>query len=396
MRALAILGSTGSVGRQCLDVVEQLRERLSVMALAAGSNIEGLAGQVARFHPELVSVSSADKATTLRERIRALGVTREPEILWGREGLNAVATHPKAEVVVSAAVGVVGLEASYKALAAGKRLALANKEVLVAAGELVTQAATIADAEILPVDSEPNAVHQCLRAGKRKELRRLILTGSGGPFLRWPRAKLERATPRQALQHPNWRMGNRITVDSATLMNKGFEVIEARWLFGLHPEQIEVLIHPQSTVHSMVEFVDGSVLAQMAPPDMRLPLQYALTYPDRLPSSNHRISLADLRRLDFQAPDEKKFPCLKLARQAQAAGGSMPCVLNAADEVAVGAFLQKRIRFTQIPELVERVLQSSTPVRLNSIDEVMNCDQQARGYAAHVLSTMTRRRRKAR
>ncbi len=396
MRALAILGSTGSVGRQCLDVVEQLRERLSVVALAAGSNIDGLAGQVARFHPELVSVASADNATTLRERIRALGVTREPEILWGREGLNAVATHPKADVVVSATVGVVGLEASYKALAAGKRLALANKEVLVAAGELVTQAASITEAEILPVDSEPNAVHQCLRAGKRKELRRLILTGSGGPFLRWPRAKLERATPRQALQHPNWRMGNRITVDSATLMNKGFEVIEARWLFGLRPEQIEVVIHPQSTVHSMVEFVDGSVLAQMAPPDMRLPLQYALTYPDRLPSSNHRISLADLRRLDFQAPDEKKFPCLKLARQAQAAGGSMPCVLNAADEVAVGAFLQKRIRFMQIPELVERVLQSSTPVRLNSIDEVMNCDQQARGYAAHVLSTMPRRRRKAR
>jgi 1-deoxy-D-xylulose-5-phosphate reductoisomerase len=396
MRALAILGSTGSVGRQCLEVVEQLRDRLAVVALAAGTNVDGLAGQVARFHPELVSVATAEKAATLRERLRALRVTPEPEIHWGRDGLNAVATHPKAEVVVSATVGVVGLEASYKALAARKTLALANKEVLVAAGELVTQAATIADAEILPVDSEPNAVHQCLRAGKRKELRRLILTGSGGPFLRWPRARLERATPRQALQHPNWRMGNRITVDSATLMNKGFEVIEARWLFGLRPEQIEVVIHPQSTVHSMVEFVDGSVLAQMAPPDMRLPLQYVLTYPDRLPSSNHRISLTELRRLDFQPPDEKKFPCLKLARQAQAAGGSMPCVLNAADEVAVGAFLQKRIRFIQISELIERVLESSTPVQLNSIDEVMTCDQQARAYAAHLLTTLARRRRRAR
>ncbi|MGH9777555.1 MAG: 1-deoxy-D-xylulose-5-phosphate reductoisomerase, partial [Candidatus Acidiferrales bacterium] len=213
MRALAILGSTGSVGRQCLDVVEQFRERLSVVALAAGNNVEGLAGQVARFHPELVSVGSSDKASALRERIRALGVSREPEIHWGREGLSAVATHPKAEIVDSATVGVVGLEASFKALVAGKTLALANKEVLVAAGELVTQAATIADAEILPVDSEHNAVHQCLRAGRRKELQRLILTGSGGPFLRWPRAKLERATPHQALQHPNWRMGNRITVD---------------------------------------------------------------------------------------------------------------------------------------------------------------------------------------
>ncbi len=395
MRQIAILGSTGSVGRQCLEVVEQFPERFTVVALTAGENVERLAGQVARFHPDVVSLASADRVQALRDRLRALRLTREPEILWGREGLIAAATHPRAELVVSAIVGVVGLEASFKAVAAGKTLALANKEVLVAAGELVTNAASVSGTEILPVDSEHNAVHQCLRAGQVKELRRLILTGSGGPFLRWPRAKLERATPRQALQHPNWRMGNRITVDSATLMNKGFEVIEAHWLFGLRPEQIEVVIHPQSTVHSMVEFVDGSVLAQMAPPDMRLPLQYVLTYPDRLPSANHRFSLAGLRRLDFQAPDEKKFPCLRLARQALAAGGSMPCVLNAADEVAVDAFLNRRLRFTQIPELIERTLESSTPVRLNTIDEVLTCDRQARSYAAHLLTTL-RRRRKAR
>ncbi len=395
MRQIAILGSTGSVGRQCLEVVEQFPERFTVVALTAGDNVERLAGQIARFHPDVVSLASADRVQALRDRLRALRLTREPEILWGREGLIAAATHPRTELVVSATVGVVGLEASFKAVAAGKTLALANKEVLVAAGELVTNAASVSGTEILPVDSEHNAVHQCLRAGQVKELRRLILTGSGGPFLRWPRAKLERATPRQALQHPNWRMGNRITVDSATLMNKGFEVIEAHWLFGLKPEQIEVVIHPQSTVHSMVEFVDGSILAQMAPPDMRLPLQYVLTYPDRLPSSNHRFNLAELRRLDFQAPDEKKFPCLRLARQALAAGGSMPCVLNAADEVAVDAFLNRRLRFTQIPELIERTLESSTPVKFKTIEEVLTCDRQARSYAAHLLTTL-RRRRKAR
>ncbi|HXE74277.1 MAG TPA: 1-deoxy-D-xylulose-5-phosphate reductoisomerase [Candidatus Xenobia bacterium] len=393
MRQIAILGSTGSVGRQCLEVVEQFPERFSVVALAAGENVERLAGQVTRFHPEVVSVASADRVAALRDRLRALRLTREPEILWGRDGLIAAATHPRADLLVSATVGVVGLEASFKAVAAGKTLALANKEVLVAAGELVTNAAAVSGSEILPVDSEHNAVHQCLRAGQPKEMRRLILTGSGGPFLRWARAKLERATPRQALQHPNWRMGNRITVDSATLMNKGFEVIEAHWLFGLKPEQIEVVIHPQSTVHSMVEFVDGSVLAQMAPPDMRLPLQYVLTYPDRLPTSNHRFSWTELRRLDFQPPDEKKFPCLRLARQALEAGGSMPCVLNAADEVAVDAFLNRRLRFTQIPELIERTLESSTPVKLKSIDEVLTCDRQARAYASHLLTTLQRRRK---
>ena len=317
VRTLAILGSTGSVGRQCLQVVEELRERFRVAALAAGENIEQLAGQVARFQPELVAIAAAEKVALLRARLREMRVAREPEILWGREGLNAVATQVGADLVVSAAVGVVGLEATYQALAAGKTVALANKEVLVAAGQLVMQAAEVAGAQIIPVDSEHNALHQCLRAGQAREVRRLILTGSGGPFLRWPQKRLERATPKQALQHPHWRMGKRITVDSATLMNKGFEIIEAHWLFGLRPEKIEVVIHPQSTIHSMVEFVDGSVLAQLAPPDMRLPLQYALTYPDRVEANHHRLGWAELRKLEFRPPDEKKFPCLRLAREAQ-------------------------------------------------------------------------------
>jgi len=375
-------------------VVEELKERFTVLGLAAGRNVDGLAGQVARFQPEVVSVAGPENVPRLRARLQALGVAREPEIVWGREGLQAVATHPRVNLVVSAAVGVVGLEATHQAVAAGKTVALANKEVLVAAGELVKEAARLSGAEILPVDSEHNALHQCLRAGKAREVRRLVLTGSGGPFLTWPRARLERVTPRQALQHPNWRMGKRITVDSATLMNKGFEIIEARWLFGLKSEEIDVVIHPQSTIHSMVEFVDGSVLAQMAPPDMRLPLQYALTYPDRLPSSNHSIDWAELRKLEFRAPPEKKFPCLRLAREALAAGDSMPCTLNAADEVAVEAFLGRRIRFTQIPELIERVLEASTPVRLRSIEDVLDCDRKSRSYAGHVVTLLGKRKRK--
>ena len=396
VRTLAILGSTGSVGRQCLQVVEELRERFVVAGLAAGENIEQLAGQVARFQPELVAIASAGKVELLRARLREMRVAREPEILWGREGLNAVATQVRADLVVSAAVGVVGLEATYQALAAGKTVALANKEVLVAAGQLVTQAAEVAGAQIIPVDSEHNALHQCLRAGQPREVRRLILTGSGGPFLGWPRKRLERATPRQALQHPKWRMGKRITVDSATLMNKGFEIIEAHWLFGLRPEKIEVVIHPQSTIHSMVEFVDGSVLAQLAPADMRLPLQYALTYPDRIEVNSHRLDWAELRKLEFRPPDEKKFPCLRLAREALKGGGSWPCALNAADEVAVEAFLARRLRFTEIPELIERVLEASSPAPLRSIPDALACDRQARAFAGHVLTTMKKRRKKSR
>ncbi|MFQ5926484.1 MAG: 1-deoxy-D-xylulose-5-phosphate reductoisomerase [Terriglobia bacterium] len=390
MQGVAILGSTGSVGQQCLQVIDQLQDRLRVVVLAAGQNVEALAGQVVRFRPALVSVAFETAIPVLHRRLVALGVAPEPEILCGREGLNAAATHSEVDTVVSAIVGITGLEATYHALRAGKRVALANKESLVAAGALLTRAAKEAGVEILPVDSEHNAAHQCLRAGRRPEIKRLILTASGGPFRTWPRKRLERVTPRQALRHPNWRMGKRITIDSATLMNKGFEIIEARWLFGLRPEQIDVVIHPQSTVHSLVEFVDGSVVAQLAPPDMRLPIQYALTYPERVPRNEQSLDWSMVKKLEFRPPDLKKFRCLGLARRALEADGSLPCVLNAADEVAVNAFLQRRIRFSQIPELIERVLGAAAVVELRSIEEVRACDREARAYAERVLSQLAR------
>lgn len=396
MQGVVILGSTGSVGQQCLEVVEELRERVRVVGLAAGGNVEVLAGQVARFRPELVSVATEVKVSTLRHRLAQLGVAPQPEILWGREGLNAAATYPQADTVVSAIVGIAGLEATYQALLARKRVALANKESLIAAGGLLTRAARAAGVEILPVDSEHNAAHQCLRAGRKQEIKRLILTASGGPFRTWGRARLERVTPQQALRHPRWAMGKRITIDSATLMNKGFEIIEAHWLFGLRAEQIEVVIHPQSTVHSLVEYIDGSVVAQLAPPDMRLPIQYALTYPERLAANERQMDWNQVHKLEFRPPDSKKFRCLGLARRALAAGGSLPCVLNAADEVAVNAFLQRQIRFTQIPELVERVLDASIPVELESLEEVQACDRQARAYAERVLTQLACKYRRAR
>ncbi len=314
MKHLAILGSTGSIGRQCLAVVEALRERFRVIALAAGKNVEALAEQIERHKPDVVSVSDEAKAEELAVRLRGKGIPL-PAIHHGREGMLAVGTHPQADLVVSAAVGVVGLEATYEALRCGKQVALSNKEVLVAAGELVMAAAARTGRELLPVDSEHNAIHQCLRGGARGEVRKLVLTASGGPFRKTPLAQLASVTPEQALAHPNWRMGNRITIDSATMMNKGFEVIEAHWLFGMRPEQIEVVIHPQSTIHSLVEFVDGSILAQLGPTDMRMPIQYALTYPERVASNQVQLDWPRLKRLDFAKASTRRFPCLRLARE---------------------------------------------------------------------------------
>ena len=383
MKTLAILGSTGSIGRQTLQVVESLPERFRVVALAAGGNIEELAGQLARHRPQMVSVSDASKAAELRERLRhsADGAQPLPEIQHGREGLLSVATHPDAAVVVSAAVGVVGLEATYAAVQAGKRVALSNKEVLVAAGELVMAAAKAKGVELLPVDSEHNAIHQCLRAGRPCEVRRLILTASGGPFRRTPIAKMAQATPEEALAHPNWRMGKRITIDSATLVNKGFEVIEAHWLFGIDSKRIEVVIHPQSTVHSMVEYVDGSILAQLGPTDMRMPIRYALTYPEREGSSGVELNWERLRRLDFEKVPPRKFPCLRLARRALEEGGAQPCALNAADEVAVEAFLERRLPFSGITRVIEAVLERMPKVTLGSIADVLAADKEARRLA---------------
>jgi 1-deoxy-D-xylulose-5-phosphate reductoisomerase len=378
---LAILGSTGSIGRQCLSVIEALPDRFAVTALAAGGNLDELTGQIERHKPEIVSVGDGAKADELTARLKAKGIAPLPAIHHGREGIRAVGTHPGSEIVVSAAVGVVGLEATYEAVKLGKRVALSNKEVLVAAGEMVMAAAQKSGRELLPVDSEHNAVHQCLRAGRRAEVRRLVLTASGGPFRKTPLAALKNVTPEQALAHPNWRMGNRITIDSATMMNKGFEVIEAHWLFGMRPEQIEVVIHPQSTVHSMVEFVDGSILGQLGPTDMRMPIQYALTYPERAASNQVALDWSKLRRLDFAKASTRRFPCLRLAREAMKKGGALPCALNAADEVAVAAFLDQRLPFLGIPEVIERVLERMPRVRLENMDDVLTADAEARRMA---------------
>jgi len=369
--------------------VEALPERFGVVALAAGGNLEELTGQIERHRPELVSVSDEKKGDELACALRAKGIAPLPAIHQGREGMLAVGTHSNADIVVSAAVGVVGLEATYEAVKRGKTVALSNKEVLVAAGELVMAAAKQAGRELLPVDSEHNAVHQCLRGGTRAEVKRIVLTASGGPFRKTPLAELENVSPEQALAHPNWKMGNRITIDSATMMNKGFEVIEAGWLFGVRPDQIDVLIHPQSTIHSMVEFVDGSILAQLGPTDMRMPIQYALTYPERAASNQVALDWRKLRRLDFQKVSTRRFPCLRLAREAMKKGGALPCALNAADEVAVAAFLERRLPFKGIAEVIEQVLGRTPRVRFENMDDVLAADAEARRTAKEEVQRLT-------
>ena len=388
LKHLSILGSTGSIGRQSLSVVEAFSERFKVVALAAGSNLEELAGQIERHKPEVVSVGDAQKADQLVALLRSKGISSVPSIHHGAEGMLAVGTHGQADIVISAAVGVVGLAATYEAVKLGKTVALSNKEVLVAAGELVMAAAKIAGQELLPVDSEHNAVHQCLRGGTHGEVRRLVLTASGGPFRNTPLKLLENVNPEQALAHPNWKMGNRITIDSATMMNKGFEVIEARWLFGVRPDQIDVVIHPQSTIHSMVEFVDGSILAQLGPTDMRMPIQYALTYPERAASNQIALDWSKLKRLDFAKVSTRRFPCLRLAREAMKKGGALPCALNAADEIAVAAFLERKFPFLGISEVVERVLGRMPRTRFEKLDDVLAADREARRLAQEEVSKL--------
>jgi len=388
LKQLSILGSTGSIGRQCLSVVESLPERFGVVALAAGGNLEELTGQIERHRPELVSVGDAKKADELASALRTKGISPLPAIHHGREGMLAVGTHTKADIVVSAAVGVVGLEATYEAVKLGKTVALSNKEVLVAAGELVMAAAKKAGRELLPVDSEHNAVHQCLRGGTHAEVRRLVLTASGGPFRKTPIKALETVTVEQALAHPNWKMGNRITVDSATMMNKGFEIIEARWLFDMKPSQVDVVIHPQSTIHSMVEYVDGSILAQLGATDMRMPIQYALTYPERVASNQVDLDWTKLKRLDFEKVSTRRYPCLRLAREAMKKGGAWPCALNAADEVAVAAFLERQIPFLGISEVVEAVLARTPRIRIEKMEDVLSADAEARRIAKEEVSRL--------
>ena len=379
MKRIAILGSTGSIGRSTLSVVESFPDRFQVVTLAAGRNVELAFEQAQRWHPRLISVAAESHAANLRSRLKSVGIS-DVEVTHGAAGNIQIATHPEVDFVVSAIVGVAGLEATYEAVRAGKSVGLANKECLVAAGELITSEARRQGKPLLPIDSEHNAVHQCLRGGRMEEVRRIWLTASGGPFLHTPKSKFADITVEQALNHPTWKMGNRITIDSATLMNKGFEVIEACRLFNMPADQISVIVHPQSTIHSLVEFVDGSILAQLSVTDMRLPILYALTYPERIPSDLN-FSLSDLRHLDFSPPDMEKFPCLRLAYEAARLGGGKTIALNAADEVAVSAFLEGSIRFQEIPVIIEEVV-SETPVgKLESIKEVLGVDQRARASA---------------
>ncbi|MGD0226435.1 MAG: 1-deoxy-D-xylulose-5-phosphate reductoisomerase [Terriglobia bacterium] len=390
-QGLCILGSTGSIGQNCLRVVESLPDRFRIVALSAGKNLEALAAQVVKHYPKIVVVSQREFKEPLRERLKQLGYTRRVRISFGVEGQVEASTHDSVDFVVSASHGTTGLVATYEAVCAGKRVGLANKETLVAAGELVMRAAAKQRTEVLPIDSEHCAVHQCLRAGQRKEIKRIILTASGGPFLKTPLRLFDSLSPEQALKHPIWRMGGRITIDSATLVNKGLEIIEAHWLFGAAPGQIDVVIHPESIIHSMVEFVDGSVVAQLGVPDMRIPIQYALTYPDRMPIAEEglQLDLISAGRLHFGKPDTKRFPSLDLAREALAQGGIMPCVLNAADEVAVEAFLNNRLRFSAIPRVIEEVMrQMDSYRRVHSMDDVLEGDREARRRAAQVISAI--------
>ncbi len=383
MKHLAILGSTGSIGTSTLSICEQFPDRYTPIALAAGTNLEVAFQQAKRWRPQLISLATEPLAETLKTRLRAEGITNI-EVESGTAGTIAVATHAQVDFVVSAIVGVAGLEATYAALQAGKTIGLANKECLVAAGDLIIAAARAHNVALLPIDSEHNAVHQCMRGGQPSEVAQVWLTASGGPFRNTPAAEFEHITPAQALKHPTWVMGRRITIDSATMMNKGFEVIEACRLFDLPPNRVRVTVHPQSTVHSLVEFVDGSILAQISVTDMRLPILYALAYPER-PTSTLKFDLTKLSQLDFSPPDLSLFPCLRLAYEAAEAGPAACIALNAADEIAVAAFLSGQVPFLGIPRTIERVLELTPAHRPESISEVLAADLAARQTAERVL-----------
>ncbi|HTT60228.1 MAG TPA: 1-deoxy-D-xylulose-5-phosphate reductoisomerase [Bryobacteraceae bacterium] len=383
MKSLALLGSTGSIGTSTLDVVRRNPHLYRVQSLAAGHNVEAILQQIIEFHPKCAVLATAQAVDRLAARLSDSGVPRPnwPELAFGPAALVETATDPAADMVVSAIVGVAGLEATYEAVRLGKRVGLANKEVLVSGGRLVMDGVRESGAELLPIDSEHNGVHQCLRAGNREQVMRLILTASGGPFRNTPKHALASVTPAEALNHPTWRMGKRITIDSATLMNKGFEVIEACWLFGFTPSQVDVVIHPQSTVHAMIEYSDGSVLAQISATDMRMPIQYALTWPERWQAPVPKIDWSQARQWEFAPPDFDSFPLLKLAYQCQEAGGSATCTLNAADEIAVEAFLKGEIGFPGIAAVVEETLSRMPNRQPASVAEILEIDKESRSMA---------------
>jgi 1-deoxy-D-xylulose-5-phosphate reductoisomerase len=382
MKGLSILGSTGSVGTNVLRIVDAFPDRFSVVGLSAGRNVERLAEQIARYRPQVVSVATPEAREALRQQVDLSSA----RVLVGEEGAVAVSTHEKTQVVVAAAVGAVGLVPTYRALEAGKDVALANKETLVMAGELMVAQSRAKGGQLLPIDSEHCALHQCLDGRRTEEVRRLVLTASGGPFRDRPRESFASISRAEALAHPTWAMGPKITIDSSTLMNKGLEVIEAHWLFGLPGRQIEVLIHPQSVVHSMVEFVDGTVLAQLGVTDMRLPIQYALSWPERWPAPIPGLDWRASRRLDFEPPDRERFPCLGLAYRALEAGGSAGAVLNAANEESVAAFLDGRLPYPAIAETIGLVLESHSAQPIRRLEDVLDADAWARERAREALA----------
>ena len=382
MKGLTLLGSTGSIGTNVLRVVDAFPDRFRVVGLAAGRNVERLAEQVARYQPAVVSVADEKALDQLRGRVDLTGV----RAVVGEAGMVEVATQAEATMVVAAAVGAVGLVPTYRALESGKDVALANKETLVMAGELMLARAEKSSARLLPIDSEHCALHQCLDGRRPDEVRRLLLTASGGPFRGRPGETFGRITREEALAHPTWRMGPKITIDSATMMNKGLEVIEARWLFGIPAERIEVIIHPQSIIHSMVEFVDGTVLAQVSVTDMRVPIQYALSHPERWGAAIPGMDFSQAMRLELEPPDHERFPCLGLAYRALEAGGTAPATLNAANEVAVAAFLDGKIPFTAIADTIQGVLEAEPAPLGRSLEDVIDADRRARERAREVLA----------
>jgi 1-deoxy-D-xylulose-5-phosphate reductoisomerase len=389
-KGIAILGSTGSIGCNTLRVIESLgTERFRVVALGAGHNVEILADQIAKHLPELVSVETEEVAHDLRAKLFERDIDL-PRIIIGEPGLIEVATHSQADCVVSATVGAVGFVPTLRALEAGKRVALANKETLVMAGELMTQAARASGAELLPVDSEHNALHQCLRGEKPSEVRRIILTASGGPFRTKTKTQMQESSVSEALRHPTWNMGAKITIDSATLMNKGLEVIEAHWLFGFSPDQIGIVVHPESVVHSMIELVDGSVIAQMGVTDMRHAIQYALTYPERHGCELPPLDLTTLSALHFEPPDLDRFPCIALAYRALRAGGTLPAAMNAANEEAVQAFIEERISLTDIPLVIEAVMDCHHTQPATELAAILETDESARLSAANEIQKLAK------
>jgi 1-deoxy-D-xylulose-5-phosphate reductoisomerase len=384
VKKISILGSTGSIGISTLEVIRQFPERFQAVALSAGNNIELLKQQVLEFHPSFVAVLNEELAQRLQQSL--IGSGQKPVIVFGSEGYELVATLPEVHTVVSSIVGAAGLLPTLAAIRAGKHIALANKETLVVGGKLVMDLAACKGVQILPVDSEHSAIFQALQGNQKKSLKRILLTASGGPFFRKSPEELADVTPEAALKHPNWSMGSKVTIDSATLMNKGLEVIEARWLFDTPVEQIAVHIHPESIVHSMVEYIDGSVIAQMGIPDMKIPIAYALSYPERLPVSSPQLDLFRIEKLTFYPPDQEKFPCLRLAYEACKAGSTMPAVLNASNEVAVCAFLNKQIKLPQIPEIIEAVMHAHEVAKDMDLNAVIDADRWARNKARQMIN----------